>query len=286
MSQQVKIDRTESLEKICASISNIKVLPQVVYQIMESTEAAGSSAIDLENKIKVDPGFTALLLSQANSSYYALPKRVSSIREAVMLLGFKEIRTVAMKASVFEFFVGKSDKESVRRRNWWKLSVDTAEICNLIGQNVKGVNPNEAYTAGLLHYLGKTFIDQHDPTAFDKVMYVVERGAPERLAERILFAVDHVDVAQEMARRWSFSEEMVGALNYDDEPSSEAPATKIRAMVGLSHQLALYANQPWNEVQEKFFKYEWAIKEIGLSMDSCPDLLNAAAKRLDERRAA
>ncbi len=281
-----KINRDESLMTICASISNIKVLPQVVYKIMEATESKGGSALELENQIKVDPGFTARLLSQANSSFYALPKRVSSIREAVMLLGFTEIREMAMKASVFDFFVGKSDKESMRRRDWWKLSVDTASICNLIGQNIPGVNPNEAYTAGLLHYLGKTFIDQHDPTAYDKVMYVVERGAPERLAERILFAVDHVDVAQEMARRWSFSDSLIGALNYDDDPSTEIPASPVRAMVGVSHLLALYCGLPFEEVKSKFVKYEWALEEIGLSMDACPELLMAAAKRLDERRAA
>ncbi|HXH59835.1 MAG TPA: HDOD domain-containing protein, partial [Fimbriimonadaceae bacterium] len=116
----------EAVEIVLASTKEVAVLPQVVYKIMEMTSSTDSSAAMLERAIIIDPGFSTKILTQANSAYYALPRKVTSIKEAVAFLGFRAVRQLAMAVGVFDLFLGKTDAESIRRRGWWRHSLDTA----------------------------------------------------------------------------------------------------------------------------------------------------------------
>ncbi|MBL8060455.1 MAG: HDOD domain-containing protein [Chthonomonas sp.] len=259
----METDKQNSLEEILSKVREIAVLPQVVHQLMEITESTDGSPADIEKAVGIDPGFTAKLLTIANSAQFALPRKVVSLREACMLLGFKQIRTVALSAGVFDLFVGKTDKESVRRRDWWKFSIDTAALAKQIAAEC-GVVPHEAYTAGLLHFVGKTLIDQSDPTAYDKVMHVVEKGAPERLAERIVFAVDHIDVAQEMFRRWRFAEELIAGLNYLDSPEITGIESKLAAVIHIADALVRVSRSGRPDEAARPVIADWALELLNV----------------------
>lgn len=258
MGHKLETDKKASLEEILSKVQEIAVLPQVVHQLMEITESTDGSPADIERAVGIDPGFTAKLLTIANSAQFALPRKVVSLREACMMLGFKQIRAVALSAGVFDLFVGKNDKESIRRRDWWRISVDVAALAKQVASQC-GVVPSEAYTAGLLHYVGKTLIDQSDPTAYDKVMHVVEKGAPERLAERIVFAVDHVDVAQEMSTRWRFADELIAGLNYLDAPEITGHGSKLSATTHIANALVRVSRSGRPEDETQPIIAEWAL---------------------------
>jgi HD-like signal output (HDOD) protein len=137
-----------AIEKVISRTREVAVLPQVVYKIMEMTASTDSSASLLEKAIVIDPGFSAKILTQANSAYYALPRKVTSIKEAVAFLGFRSVRQLAMAVGVFDLFVGKTDRESMRRRGWWRHSLDTAVCCRLVATKLGLRNADEAYTVG------------------------------------------------------------------------------------------------------------------------------------------
>ena len=263
MPQKLETDKQSSLDEILSRVSEIAVLPQVIHQLMEITDSQDGSPADIEKAVGIDPGFTAKLLAMANSAQFALPRKVTSLREACMMLGFKQIRTVALSAGVFDLFIGKNDKESMRRRDWWKFSVDTAEMARWVASQC-GMVPQEAYTVGLLHYVGKTLIDQSDPTAYDKVMHVTEKGAPERLAEKIIFAVDHIDVAQEMANRWRFPETLLDGLNYLDAPDVTGTSSKLAAVTHIAHMLVKIARHGRPSDPAKNVFSDWALNLVGV----------------------
>lgn len=263
MGQKLETDKQKSLEEILSRVREIAVLPQVIHQLMEITDSQDGSPADIERAVSIDPGFSAKLLAMANSAQFALPRKIVSIREACMMLGFKQIRTIALSAGVFDLFIGKNDKESVRRRDWWKFSVDSAEMAKWVASQC-GIVPQEAYTCALLHYVGKTVIDQSDPTAYDKVMHVTEKGAPERLAEKIIFAVDHIDVAQEMANRWRFPDQLLDGLNYMDSPEVTGKSSKLSAVTHVAHMLVKVARHGRPEDASKAILAGWALDLLGV----------------------
>ena len=91
MSAAPNISPMQVAERLLTVAGEIAVMPQVVYKIVETLRSETTSAADLEREISVDPGFSAKVLQQANSAYYALPRPVRSVKEAVTLLGFKQV---------------------------------------------------------------------------------------------------------------------------------------------------------------------------------------------------
>src|SRR5688572_14825599 len=174
------LNEEPNLEKLLARINEMPVLPHVVFKVMEISGSSEFPAAELERAIVVDPGFSSRLITLANSAYYGLPRKVTSVREAIGFLGFKAIRQLAMTVGVFDLFIGKNDKDSLRRRRWWRQSVDTAVCCKYVAERTKLVSADDAYTCGLLHFIGKTLLDRFGEDSYEKVELLQERSEERR----------------------------------------------------------------------------------------------------------
>jgi len=254
------------VDRILAQCGEVAVLPQVVFKIMEMTGDDSSSAQCLERAIVVDPGFSIKLLAQANSAYYSLPKKVTSIREAIMFVGFKSVRQLAMAVGVFDMFVGKTDKDSLRRRGWWRVSLDSAICCRELSTGFPEVTADEAYTCGLLHLIGKTILDRYDPTEYEKVEVLIEHGATDLQAEKAVFGCDHVEIAMASAKKWGFPDLLVGGLNYTRHYDGNDGDRKLAALVAVSDAISHLAIEGGVESVEASQKLPgWAAETLGIA---------------------
>jgi HD-like signal output (HDOD) protein len=254
---------SNAVDRVMARTSDVAVLPQVVYKIMEMTSTTDSSAALLEKAIVIDPGFSAKILTQANSAYYALPRKVTSIREAVAFLGFRAVRQLAMAVGVFDIFVGKTDRESLRRRAWWRHSIDTAVCCRMASDKLGLRLSDEAYTVGLLHYIGKTLMDRSNPAEYEKVMLLVEKGASDIQAERAVFGCDHIEVGMAATRKWGFPEVLVQGMDYVNRPADDSEFKRLAALVGLCDRIAWISVQgkgQWEAGSEQ----DWTLEVLGV----------------------
>lgn len=259
-------NRAGAVDAVLTGAADIAVMPQVVYKIVEMSTNDDSSAQDLERAIVVDPGFSAKVLAQANSAQFSLPKRVTSIKEAVMFLGFKQVRALAMAVGVFDFFVGKTDKESLRRRAWWRHSLDTAVVARSLAVFTKGAHPDTAYTCGLLHMLGKTLLCRFAAAEYDKVEFLTGRGVQAWQAEEAVFGCHHVDIIEEAGARWRFPELILGGLNYVAVPAPDDENAGLRAIVALSHRIAELAKEEQLPGEDESLHLpEWALATLGLN---------------------
>jgi HD-like signal output (HDOD) protein len=229
------------LQALLTKIDGLAVLPHVVFKVLEISGSAESPASEMERAIVVDPGFSSKVLVLANSAAFGLPKKVVSIKEAVMFLGFRTVRNLAMTVGTFDMFVGKNDKESLRRRCWWRHSVDTAVAARYIATRTRATAPDEAYTCGLLHLIGKTLLDRSGSKEYDLVGKLVSLGATERQAERAVYGCDHVQVSTGAALKWSLPQSLVEGLRYLDPAANDAPAAKLRACTAMGTILAGWA---------------------------------------------
>ena len=240
MSAAHSLPPADTVEVVLAKIKDIAVLPQVVFKIMEMTGNEAASAGELESAIIVDPGFSAKLLALANSASFSLPKKVTSIREAVMFIGLRQVRQTAMAVGVFDMFVGKTDKESLRRRSWWRQSVDTALCARSLSERFNAGSPELAYTTGLLHLIGKTLLDRYESKEYEKVTLLCERGVTDFQAEQAVYGCHHILVAEGAAKKWGFPEELAMGLNYM-QLHEDPKVSQARAILAVSHRIASIA---------------------------------------------
>ena len=267
--QEPKEDTNMSpVDSVLLKTKEVAVLPQVVFKIMEMTSSVDSSSRMLEQAIVVDPGFSARILAQANSAYYALPRKVTSIREAVAFLGFKAVRQLSMTIGVFDMFVGKTDKGSMRRRAWWRHSLDTAVCCWFLAEKLDKGSSEQAYTCALLHLLGKTLLDRYDSDEYSRVEALMAKGATDRQAEQAVFKCDHVEVGQRAAVRWRFPEVLIEGVSYIDEPAIDDPNRDLKAMVCVANKVAYMVIEgksvdDWDTDSVP----GWSVSILGLSME-------------------
>jgi HD-like signal output (HDOD) protein len=268
------------IDQLIERIEDVAVLPHVVYKVLELSASTDTAATELERTIVVDPGFSTRILALANSAFYGLPKRVTSIREAVAFLGYKQIRQMAMTVGFFDMFVGKNDRESLRRRAWWRHSIDTAICCRWLAGESRKLPQEEAYTCGLLHYIGKPLMDRHVPGGYERVEQLVMTAAYTELeAEHQVFGGDHIEVAIAACTKWRLPESLVAALSYHDVPTPESLNAPGSACVALGSAIACSAVDGPGTILPT-----WALTMLGFAVDQAEDLQERAVAKIAASR--
>lgn len=232
MSAAPNLNHNPQLDAILERVNEVAVLPHAVYKILEISGNGNAAASELERAIVVDPGFSTRLLAHANCAFYGLPKRVTNIKDAIMFLGFKQIRQMAMTVGFFDLFAGKNDKESLRRRTWWRHSIDTAICSKWVAAETKRIPSDEAYTVGLLTSIGKTILDRSQSGAYEKVEPLIAAGMTALSAETSVFGCNHVEVGQGACRKWGLPDPIVLPLDYF---TPVEPGDEFAAHIGAVH---------------------------------------------------
>jgi putative nucleotidyltransferase with HDIG domain len=260
------VTQTQSVGQVVQKVRDLAVLPQVVHQIIHLTSNPNASAKDLERLISIDQGMSTRVLNTVNSAYYGFSRKIASIKDAVVLLGFKAVRNLAMTVSMFDLFVGKTDRQNLRRGKWWRHSIDTALCARLIASQVSGVSPDEAYTAGLLHDIGKPLLDRYGDAPYEQVEDLVAQGVPELTAEQQVYGCDHAAVGRAVSLHWGFPEKLVEAIGCHHADSSDglqdAPLT---AVVVLANHVAHLLRQPDAPDDWWFDLPQWIVDTLHLT---------------------
>ncbi len=265
----------DAIDALMGKITDLAVLPHVVYRVIEMSGSTDCAVCDIGQVIAVDPGFSSKVLSLANSAYYGLPRKVTSIKEAISFLGFRQIRSLAMTVGVYDMFAGKNDENSLRRRAWWRHSVDTAVCAKYLASRCRNVNPEDAYTTGLIHLIGKSLLDRFGVGEYRLVEALMERGALDVQAEMAVYKCSHIEVAMACAEKWGFPESLVRGLNYLEPVNVGEPDCELRSIVVISNLISDYAIK--GKVEDTDTEVRtlplWATDVLGLELSQIPNVL-------------
>jgi len=191
------------------SVQQIDSLPSpdfILKKIVDTASSTSASAKELNDIVSKDSGFVSKLLKLANSSYYGLPKKVSKLTEAIMILGFKTVRNMAL--SIFaneQLFSFKS--EELELRELWIHSLSVATIGETIADRIGFSNKEELFLCGLLHDIGKTVQGILFPLLFDAIVKVSRmKGWTYYRTEKELGVPTHEQFAEMLLEKWNFPE--------------------------------------------------------------------------------
>jgi HD-like signal output (HDOD) protein len=270
MSALPKSDPNHALNQLLAKADDIAVLPHVVFRVMEVNGEEEFHGTGLEHAIITDPGFSAKVLTLANSNY-DLPRKIASVKEALLFLGFKSVRNLAMTMVAYDMFVGKNDEDSLRRRSWWRHSVDTASCARWIAKSGRSVSPDESYTCGLLHIYGKTMLDRLGEGSYTECSHLIEQGMDIREAELQTFGCDHVEVIVGAARQWGFPESLVQGLKYLDPPLPKEEFGAERATTAMASAIARLARM--GHKREVMEIPDWSLNVLGITAEHAESMV-------------
>ena len=200
---------TAETNDLITEVTQLPVQPGAAMRLLWMLEDPRTSAADLGRLIESDPALSTQVIRLSNTAFYGLSGKVSSAWRAVTVLGLATVRAIATTAA-FDLF---SEKGRSVPDEFWEHSVTTAAAASALARRV-GIQPNDAFSAGLLHDLGTALVFRRAPRRYDTMM---ER----RLAEPDMSTVDieleefgatHAQVGAAALGVMRFPAEMVEAI--------------------------------------------------------------------------
>jgi putative nucleotidyltransferase with HDIG domain len=208
-----------TLDQVVDSVQDLPSLPAVVMELLGSIEQDDVDISVLAKKVSYDQALTAKTLRLANSSSFGLQVKVTTIQQAITYLGFQTTRNLITAAAVTGCFssgrcAGFDDKA------FWRHSIAVAACARALARRMR-FNQDYAFTAGLLHDIGRLVLVTAAPQAYTEVVeWRLRHDGGWQDAERAVLGVDHVEAGMALAGHWNFSDTMRQAIAFHHAPDT------------------------------------------------------------------
>ena len=227
-----------SAGEIEQAMETIQPIPQVALKILRLIDNEEYEIKALAEEIRKDQVISARTLKLCNSVAFASSNKVESLDQALVFLGLRLIVKLVISVSVNEFFSHSGLGYSLCKGGLYHHAVGTAVIAEKLADYTGSVEPGLAYTAGLLHDIGKVVLDQSITSAyplFYRKLFEEENNFSE--AEKEILGIDHTQVGSKLARKWSFPESLVDIIRHHHEPEQAARHLELAHVVYLADLL-------------------------------------------------
>lgn len=229
-----------TLERLIESVDDMPSLPQIVTEIIRISEDPNSTPHDVQKLLAQDQVLTAKILRLANSSFYGFARRINTITEATILLGFQTIRSIVFAASVSNFLTQSLDGYKLNQNELWKHSQAVAMTARYIAKQKRFKNPEVFYTAGVIHDIGKLVLNQYLQNDYKKVLSLIyDEGYDFIKAEETVLGYNHAQTGMKLAEKWNLSPEMVEAIGCHHEPEKAQINPLLASTIHISDSIAL-----------------------------------------------
>lgn len=211
---ETSLGKCPSLDQVIQHIDEISSLPHVVIRIMQIVNDANMAASEIRQVMEGDPALSARVLRCVNSSAYGLRTKITNLQQAINYLGLKQIRNLAMVASVSDMFKTEATVGSYCRSNLWKHMVSVGICSRLIAMRLGFVNFEDMFLAGLLHDIGIILEDQHIHQHFVRMLYALDQSKSLVENEHMSLEFDHTQLGAKVAVKWDFPEGIHDAIRF------------------------------------------------------------------------
>jgi putative nucleotidyltransferase with HDIG domain len=175
----------------------------VATKILEVTEDPESSVDDLKEIIMMDQVVSARLLKAVNSAFFGFPRKIDTISQAIVILGFNNVRSLALSVSILTAMPPKPSRIGFDHRKFWRHSAGTAFVARAMAKSARLRDSELFFVAGLLHDIGFIPMDQTIPQDLKKALeYSKQHNIPVYQAEKEVMGFTHADVGCFIAEKW------------------------------------------------------------------------------------
>lgn len=221
------------LEAVFDHIGQLPTVPSVVQELIASFDRDDIDVASLATKVSKDQVISAKVLRLANTAHFGSPRQISSIEDAVIVLGFDKLRTLVIASGIAGMAIPIPAFDKV---HYWRYSLNVANTAKLLAKMARQ-NGEVAFTAGLLHSIGQLLIHIAAPADAAAVEKLVASGASRTASEMNTFGFNHAEVGAELARRWNFPQLIQDAIRYHNEPLKQEPFQPMAALVHLGEYI-------------------------------------------------
>lgn len=249
-----------TIERLVADISDLPTMPAAALAVIRETDSAVSNARSISKYLVQDQSLATRVLRLSNSAYYGLTRQVSDINEAVIILGNRTVKNLAVIASSFPWLSKSFPGYGIGPAEMWKHAFGTGVAARLVARKCGEVDPETAFTAGLIHNLGLVALSARIEGRSGVLVTNAKRaGAPFSEIEKATFGFDHSEVGGYLAERWNLPAGLTACVRYHHCPNETPSYQSLVDCVHVGEQLV--------------FAMDLCIPEVGMLHPSSADSL-------------
>ncbi|BDI32217.1 phosphohydrolase [Capsulimonas corticalis] len=223
------------MQILLRQVKDLPSLPDVAVKVARTIDKPTTSANDVARVLSMDQGLTARVLRLANSVFYGATRRISTVSDAIVLLGMRTVRNLAMASSVEDVLGRELAGYAMQRGELWRHSCGCANVAQSLATLINYPVPEEAFVAGLLHDVGKVLLSVHMQVEFSGVLKLTEDEDISFMeAEQRILGFDHAEVGACVLERWNLPTPLVQAVRYHHTPMAQSEFSKLTALVHVA----------------------------------------------------
>lgn len=271
--------------ELVAKVKNLPPISQAALRLVNLLDQPAVSNDDVVQVLKYDNVLTAKLLRACNSPYFGLEEPVSSVDQAVLILGHQQILHIVLTLAFGGAMTVPLAGYAVEANELWRHSLTTATASEFIVSNGIDINveASVAFTVGLLHDIGKLVLSQALTPEFQSNIraLIAEKKLLRSEAEKVVVGTDHAEVGGALLQAWHLPEDIIEAVKNHHHPVLE-PRPKLSAVAHVANCVAHRVNAvPGTESNE--MQVDVLVADVfGLSGERLENMVEGVRESCDQ----
>jgi len=230
------------VKQIVSNIRNLPTPPIVFHQIQKVISDPRVSANQIAKILQEDPAMSVKVLKLTNSAFYGLSREIESVKQAVVIVGLEAIKNLVLSASVLDMFKGKDIDQDFQDK-FWRHSLAVGFCARLLARKARArgmIDPDSAFSGGLLHDIGKVILCCFLPkehTAVKEEREKDKESATFELEERVL-GYNHAQVGSILTAQWKLPTRLGEAVTYHHHPQLSESEDPTAYIIHISNYVA------------------------------------------------
>ena len=226
------------IDALIGDVDRIPDLPIVAFRVNRMLNDANINAIDLSRVISLDTGLTTKILRLCNSSAYGLPRKIATVKEAITILGMKELRQIMFTIISRGILNRPFEGYALEKNALWENAIVCASCAKVLAERARFMDKDLVFTAALLRDIGKLALDSSLQQKFNSIQHVaINDHLSFEQAESKAIGFSHTEVGAKLAEKWSLPDALRLTIRYHHRPSDMPEETDpmIKRLVALVH---------------------------------------------------
>lgn len=263
-------------QELVAKVKHLPPVPTAALRLIGLLDKADTENDDIVQAIRYDNVLTAKLLRACNSPYFGFSEPVSSVDQAVLVLGHQQILHIVLTLAFGSTMAVPLPAYAVESSELWQHSLTTAMAAEVVASSGLEINveTSVAFTAGLLHDFGKLVMGQVIDAPLQAAIRnrIAETGCSRAVAEREILGTDHAEVGACLLKSWNLPDEVVEAVAHHHQPVLE-PRPLLSSVVHVANYTAHIASVSVGSDILAFALDERVAVELGISPETMEQMI-------------
>lgn len=257
------------------TLKDVPAMPNVIIKALGIINDDSSGTNELSAIMSYDQALISQVLKLVNSAYYGFAQEITSIKNAIALLGMTQTKNIVIAVAMKPMLTSQCG------RDMWRHSLKTAVACELLAKKFDTIDANDAFTIGFLHDIGKVILNLYDAQKYQTVKGMIKDGIDPLIAENTVYDIDHAEVGFLLVKKWKLPVLLANCIKYHHTPlSSSMP--KASSIIYLADKISQNAQEmPFVDpgIMEEF---NVGITQLKQYKSDVEDLMDALVVRLED----